>query len=127
MDFVNSPREARLRDQACERHPDVPAGRWLNAAAVASQRLAQVRRQGPVPKGTRILADADWEFRGGAPEVVVHPGRPRMRWSDHPGPQHRERVRLAARAPEFDRPGGALRPRHYADSVPRYAGILSEF
>jgi hypothetical protein len=71
-------REAKLRADAAARYPGLPIGEWLPAARLASE--CRVSGIDPAP-GTRVLADSAFDFRGGAPELVLRP-RARTRWED---------------------------------------------
>jgi hypothetical protein len=75
-------RQAKLRPECADRYPTLPARMWTSAARlaelVASYRRAP-QRPGETKKG-RTLPEADFEFRGGFPPLVLggliaHPHR----------------------------------------------------
>jgi hypothetical protein len=61
-------REARLRPEFGERYPAVPAGVWMPAADIGAALLYNHLHSATPPKlGSRLLDEAHFEFRGGAP------------------------------------------------------------
>lgn len=64
MPEATEPRLARLRVQAAERYPDLPAGVWIEAAEVAAMLvLTHALSRRPSGRRRRRLPDADFEFR----------------------------------------------------------------
>ena len=74
-------REARLRPEFGGRYPNVPAGTWMPAADMGAALLvAHLASPAPVPLGHRLMDEAHFEFRGGAPRGT--PAGTRTRQSD---------------------------------------------
>lgn len=72
-------REARLRPEFAGSYPNVPAGNWLPAADMgAALLLAHLASPTPVPLGQRLMDDAHFEFRGGAPREYAAGARTRQ-------------------------------------------------
>jgi hypothetical protein len=79
-------REARLRPEAGDRYPGVTVGVWLPAYQVAGECQARTAAERISSRAVgRVLADEAFDFRGGAPELVLR-RRARTRWADYPGP-----------------------------------------
>ncbi len=60
-----SVRQARLKPEGGDRHPTLPASRWTTAAHMAEIVATDPPLSGG-RNGERLLAEADFEFRGGA-------------------------------------------------------------
>jgi hypothetical protein len=64
-------REPRLRAEAAERYPGIPAAEWLPASRVATDCLRVQRREPGFHHVAGRLPQEDFEFRGGPTEAVV--------------------------------------------------------
>jgi hypothetical protein len=72
-------REARLKREAADRYPLIPARMWTQAARMAALVRAQLERGGRrVRARRRALAEEDFRFRGG----FRHPGDAHTRLTD---------------------------------------------
>lgn len=72
-------REARLRPEFAGRYPNVPSGTWLPAADMgAALLMAHLASPTPVPFGHRLMDEAHFEFRGGAPRENAMGARTRQ-------------------------------------------------
>jgi len=61
-------REARLRPEFGAEYPGVPAGVWMAAADIGAALLFNHLHSALPPQlGSRLLDEAHFEFRGGAP------------------------------------------------------------
>ncbi len=65
-------REARLRPEHASEYPGVPAGVWMAAADIGAALLFNHLHSAQPPQlGSRLLDEAHFEFRGGAPRERV--------------------------------------------------------
>jgi hypothetical protein len=72
-------REARLRREAADRYPFIPARMWTQAARMAELVLKYLEGRGrQVRARRRALAEADFRFRGG----IRHPAGAHTRLTD---------------------------------------------
>lgn len=68
--MVASQREARLRPEYANLYPNVPAGIWMPAADMGVALLrAQLAATTPARLGSRLMDEAQFEFRGGRPRA----------------------------------------------------------
>jgi hypothetical protein len=72
-------REARLRPEFASEYPGIPAGTWMPAADMGFAILrAHLVSASPPKLGSRLMDEAKFEFKGGAPRKPDAPMQPRQ-------------------------------------------------